>query len=47
MFVTLIGGLVKMRYSIILVGLVALIAIFTLTFFVMLFIAGFGTPLSP
>ena len=47
MFVTLIGGLVRMRYSIILVGIVVVIAVFVLAFFVMLFVAGFGTPLPP
>jgi dolichyl-phosphate-mannose--protein O-mannosyl transferase len=47
MFVTLIGGLVKMRYSIILVGVVVVIAVFVLAFFVMLFVAGFSTPLPP
>lgn len=47
MFVTLIGGLVRMRYSIILVGIVVVIAVFVLAFFAMLFVAGFGAPLPP
>jgi hypothetical protein len=47
MFVSLIGGLVRMRYSIILVGVVVVIAVFVLAFFVMLFVAGFGAPLPP
>lgn len=47
MFVSLIGGLVRMRYSIILVGVVVVVAVFVLTFFVMLFVVGFGTPLPP
>jgi hypothetical protein len=47
MFVALIGGLVRMRYSIILVGIVVLVAVFMLTFFAMLFIAGFSAPLPP
>jgi len=47
MFVSLIGGLVRMRYSIILVGIVVVIAVFVVAFFAMLFVAGFGTPLPP
>jgi len=47
MFVTLVGGLVRMRYSFILVGIVVVIAVFVVAFFVMLFVTGFGTPLPP
>ena len=38
MFVTLIAGLVRMRYSIIIVGIVTLTAVFLFTFYAMLLI---------
>jgi hypothetical protein len=47
MFATLIGGLVRMRYSIIIVAIVLLIAVFLLTFYAMLFFGGLSTPITP
>ncbi|MFX1562257.1 MAG: hypothetical protein ACFFDP_03000 [Promethearchaeota archaeon] len=40
MFVTLIGGLVRMKYSIIVVGIVLIIAVFLITFYAMLLFGG-------
>jgi hypothetical protein len=45
MFLSLIGGLVRMRYSIILVGIVILTAVFILTFYTMLLFAGLTAPM--
>jgi hypothetical protein len=39
MFATLIGGLIRMRYSIILIGIVTLVAVFIVTFY-SLYLAG-------
>lgn len=47
MFVTLIGGLVRMRYSIIIVGIILLIAVFLITFYVFLLIGGLATTSIP
>ena len=45
MLLSLIGGLVIMRYSIVLVGLVTLVAVFLLTFYIMLLFAGLTAPI--
>ncbi len=45
MFLSLIGGLVKMRYSIILVGIVLLVAVFIITFFTMFFFTFLSAPM--
>ena len=45
MFLSLIGGLVKMRYSIFLVGFVLLIAVFLITFYTMLLFSGLTAPI--
>jgi hypothetical protein len=47
MFLSLIGGLVRMRYSIFLVGIVTVVAVFLITFFTLLLVGGFMTPLPP
>jgi hypothetical protein len=47
MFAGLIGGLIRMRYSIILVGAVTLIAVFVVTFYTMLAISQLILPLPP
>ncbi|MFX1474100.1 MAG: hypothetical protein ACFFCO_01315 [Promethearchaeota archaeon] len=47
MFLSLIGGLVRMRYSIILVGIVAVVAVFLITFYTLLLVSGFMTPIPP
>ncbi len=44
MFVSLIGGLIRMRYSRLLVGMITLIAVFFITFYSMYMV---GTMLSP
>jgi hypothetical protein len=44
MFVSLIGGMMRMRYSKIIVGVVTLIAVFVVTFYAMYMI---GTMLAP
>jgi len=46
MFVTLIGGLVRMRYSIIIVAIVLLTAVFLIVFYTMLIFGGLLTTLS-
>lgn len=47
MFVGLIGGLIRMRYSIVIVGIVALIAVFVVTFYALLAISQLIVPLPP
>ncbi len=47
MFTGLIGGLIRMRYSIILVGIVTLIAVFVVTFYTMLAVSQLIIPLPP
>ncbi|MFW9830541.1 MAG: hypothetical protein ACFFD8_02025 [Candidatus Thorarchaeota archaeon] len=47
MFVGLIGGLVRLRYSIWLVGAITLIAVFVVTFYAMLAISQLIMPLPP
>lgn len=47
MFLSLIGGLVKMRYSIFLVGIVTVAAVFLITFYTMLLVGGLTAPLPP
>ncbi|MFX1318575.1 MAG: hypothetical protein ACFE9D_11155 [Promethearchaeota archaeon] len=47
MFVSLIGGLLRMRYSIYLVATVALIAIFVILFYALLAISQLIVPLPP
>ncbi len=47
MFVSLIAGLIRMRYSKMLVGILALIAVFFITFYTMLLFAGMLVPVPP
>jgi hypothetical protein len=47
MFAGLIGGLVRMRYSIYLVGAISLIAIFVVLFYAMLAVSQLIGPLPP
>ncbi|MFX1509069.1 MAG: hypothetical protein ACFFBR_02065 [Promethearchaeota archaeon] len=47
MFAGLIGGLVRMRYSIYLVGAVTLIAIFVILFYALLAVSQLVGPLAP
>ncbi len=47
MFVGLIGGLIRMRYSIYLVAAVSLIAIFVILFYAMLAVSQLISPLPP
>jgi hypothetical protein len=47
MFLGLIGGLVRMRYSIVVVGVITVIAVFVVTFYAMLAISQLVVPLPP
>jgi hypothetical protein len=47
MFLGLIGGLIRMRYSIIVVGVITVIAVFVVTFYAMLAISQLVVPLPP
>lgn len=47
MFTTLIGGLVRIRYSKVIVGIVTLIAVFFITYYAMLLYAYLITPIPP
>jgi hypothetical protein len=47
MFVGLIGGMMRMRYSKILVGVVTLIAVFVVTFYAMYMVGSLLTPTIP
>lgn len=46
MFATLIGGLIRMRYSMILIGIITLVAVFVVTFY-SLYLAGWLIALPP
>lgn len=47
MFLGLIGGLIRMRYSIVVVGVITVIAVFVVTFYAMLAISQLVVPLPP
>jgi hypothetical protein len=47
MFAGLIGGLIRMRYSIYLVGVVSLVAVFVVVFYAMLAVSQLIGPLPP
>jgi hypothetical protein len=47
MFMGLIGGLIRMRYSIVVVGIITVIAVFVITFYAMLAISQLVVPLPP
>ncbi len=47
MFLGLIGGLIRMRYSIVVVGVIMVIAVFVVTFYAMLAISQLVVPLPP
>ena len=47
MFLGLIGGLIRMRYSIVVVGVITVIAVFVVTFYAMLAISQLVIPLPP
>ena len=47
MFVSLIGGLLRMKYNILLVGGIALLAVFLLTFWALLLFASLTIPIPP
>ena len=47
MFVSLIGGLMRMRYSKIVVGVVTVLAVFVVTFYAMYMVGSLMTPVIP
>lgn len=47
MFVSLIGGMMRMRYSKIVVGIITLIAVFVVTFYAMYMVGSLLTPPIP
>ncbi|MFX0079998.1 MAG: hypothetical protein ACFE8O_12240 [Candidatus Hermodarchaeota archaeon] len=47
MFLGLIGGLIRMRYSIVVVGVITVVAVFVVTFYAMLAISQLVVPLPP
>ena len=47
MFVSLIGGLMRMRYSKIVVGIITVIAVFVVTFYAMYMVGSLLTPVIP